>query len=150
MTIKEIKKRIKDYTGDKRSLVYRSLKEELKIAESQQDGLGDKVEKITKATGIKKVVDTVAKALDVDCGCDERKEKLNSYSRNKVVDCPTQEEYIYLDDFFKTYKGKVSVEQQKELLTIYNRIFKRNKQMTSCNLCFKPVINNLETIYKNY
>ena len=40
-------------------------------------GLGDTVEKITKATGIKKVVDTVAKATGKDCGCGARKEKLN-------------------------------------------------------------------------
>ena len=40
-------------------------------------GFGDTVEKITKATGIKKVVDTVADALDADCGCDKRKKKLN-------------------------------------------------------------------------
>ena len=40
-------------------------------------GLGDTIEKITKATGIKKVVDTVAKATGKDCGCAARKEKLN-------------------------------------------------------------------------
>lgn len=36
-------------------------------------GLGDTVEKITKITGIKKVVEMMTD----DCGCDERKEKLN-------------------------------------------------------------------------
>ena len=36
-------------------------------------GLGDTIEKITKATGIKKVVDK----LPGDCGCDKRKETLN-------------------------------------------------------------------------
>jgi len=35
-------------------------------------GLGDTVAKITKATGIKKVVDTVAKAAGKDCGCNKR------------------------------------------------------------------------------
>jgi hypothetical protein len=40
-------------------------------------GLGDTIAKITKATGIKKVVDTVAEALDVDCGCPKRQEALN-------------------------------------------------------------------------
>tara|TARA_R100001510_G_scaffold57771_1_gene67639 strand:+ start:910 stop:1101 length:192 start_codon:yes stop_codon:yes gene_type:complete len=40
-------------------------------------GLGDSIEKITKATGIKKVVDTVSKATGKDCGCKSRKEKLN-------------------------------------------------------------------------
>jgi len=40
-------------------------------------GLGDTIEKITKVTGIKKVVETVAKVIDKDCGCGERKETLN-------------------------------------------------------------------------
>jgi len=36
-------------------------------------GLGDTVEKITKFTGIKKVVERMTD----DCGCNERKDKLN-------------------------------------------------------------------------
>ena len=44
---------------------------------SKSRGLGDTVEKITKVTGIKKVVDTVAKATGKDCGCGKRKDSLN-------------------------------------------------------------------------
>lgn len=40
-------------------------------------GFGDTVEKITTATGIKKVVDAVANATGKDCGCKKRKEALN-------------------------------------------------------------------------
>ena len=40
-------------------------------------GLGDSIEKITKATGIKKVVDTVSKDVKKDCGCGARKDTLN-------------------------------------------------------------------------
>lgn len=36
-------------------------------------GLGDTIEKITEATGIKRVV----KKRYKDCGCDKRKDKLN-------------------------------------------------------------------------
>lgn len=43
----------------------------------QSKGLGDTIEKITTATGIKKIVDTVSKATGKPCGCGERKEKLN-------------------------------------------------------------------------
>lgn len=46
-----------------------------KVVESR--GLGDTIGKITKATGIKKVVDTVSSALNVDCGCSGRQDKLN-------------------------------------------------------------------------
>ena len=38
-------------------------------------GLGDSIEKITKATGIKKIVEKVTGKED--CGCGKRKEALN-------------------------------------------------------------------------
>jgi hypothetical protein len=40
-------------------------------------GLGDTIEQFTRATGIKRVVDKVAKAVDKDCGCGERRDTLN-------------------------------------------------------------------------
>ena len=42
---------------------------------SRLRGLGDTIEKFTKATGIKKVVDKITG--EKDCGCNKRKEKLN-------------------------------------------------------------------------
>ena len=40
-------------------------------------GLGDTIEKITKATGIKKIVDKVSEVTNKDCGCGKRKDTLN-------------------------------------------------------------------------
>lgn len=40
-------------------------------------GLGDTIEKMAQATGISKVVDTVTKVTGKDCGCKNRKKKLN-------------------------------------------------------------------------
>ena len=41
-------------------------------------GLGDSVEKLTRTTGIKSLVQIASKAMGVrDCGCDERKAFLN-------------------------------------------------------------------------
>ena len=45
--------------------------------QEKSKGLGDTIEKITTVTGIKKVVDTVAKATGKDCGCKARKKALN-------------------------------------------------------------------------
>jgi len=45
--------------------------------ERKSKGLGDSIEKITKATGIKKVVDTVSKITKKPCYCGERKDTLN-------------------------------------------------------------------------
>jgi len=49
------------------------------MEEKKSKGLGDTVAKITKATGIKKVVDTVAKTVKKDCGCAKRQETLNRF-----------------------------------------------------------------------
>ena len=40
-------------------------------------GLGDTIEKLTIATGVKKVVEKISKATGKDCGCKKRKERLN-------------------------------------------------------------------------
>jgi len=47
------------------------------MEKNKSKGLGDTIEKITTATGIKKVVDTVAKATGKPCGCQQRKDALN-------------------------------------------------------------------------
>tara|TARA_R110002167_G_scaffold70437_1_gene198512 strand:+ start:4663 stop:4806 length:144 start_codon:yes stop_codon:yes gene_type:complete len=39
----------------------------------KSEGLGDTIEKFTKVTGIKKLVNNMSD----DCGCNKRKEKLN-------------------------------------------------------------------------
>tara|TARA_R110002049_G_scaffold18059_5_gene69495 strand:+ start:709 stop:900 length:192 start_codon:yes stop_codon:yes gene_type:complete len=40
-------------------------------------GLGDTIEKFTKATGIKKAVDAVVVVTGKPCGCEKRKDTLN-------------------------------------------------------------------------
>ena len=47
------------------------------LPSNQSKGLGDTIEKITRVTGIKKVVEGVAKAVGKDCGCNKRKNTLN-------------------------------------------------------------------------
>ena len=59
----------------------------------KSEGLGDTIEKITTATGIKAVVDAFAEATGIDCGCDARKEKLNKLFRYKKPECLTKDEY---------------------------------------------------------
>jgi len=49
----------------------------------QSRGLGDDIEKFTKATGIKNVVDKVAEGLNIPCGCSARKECFNKKFPNK-------------------------------------------------------------------
>lgn len=54
---------------------------------NKSKGLGDTIEKITTATGIKKVVDKVSEVTKKPCGCGKRKQKLNEmfpYSNGKI------------------------------------------------------------------
>jgi hypothetical protein len=44
----------------------------------KKKGLGDTVEAITTATGIKKVVEKISKVTGKECGCGKRKEYLNN------------------------------------------------------------------------
>ena len=47
------------------------------MAASKSEGLGDSIEKFTKATGIKKLVEHVTGKTGRDCGCKKRKKALN-------------------------------------------------------------------------
>ena len=40
-------------------------------------GLGDSIDKFTKATGIKTMTETISKGLNIPCGCEARKKQLN-------------------------------------------------------------------------
>lgn len=57
-------------------------------------GLGDAVEAITKATGIKAAVDWFSEQTGIDCGCEARKEKLNNlFKGRKKPNCLTKQQY---------------------------------------------------------
>lgn len=49
--------------------------------------LGDDIERVTKATGVKKAVDYLAKRAGKDCGCNKRKAALNNPGLliNKII-----------------------------------------------------------------
>ena len=84
--------------------------------EAESKGLGDTIEKITKATGIKKLVEWVA---GEDCGCDERQQRLNRLFRYNKPLCLEEDEYNYLHNFFNNHKGMLKPQIQKDLLKIY-------------------------------
>jgi hypothetical protein len=114
----------------------------------KNSGLGDTIEAITTATGIKAAVDWFSEATGVDCGCDARKEKLNKIWRYRKPECLTKEEY----DFIGTIKGRnvITAAQQTEVNRIYNRVFNDNVQPTNCGSCLRGRVQELETLYNAY
>ena len=110
-------------------------------------GIGDTVEKITKKTGIKKVVKFLS---GEDCGCDKRKETLNNLFPYHKPECFTEDEFNYLSDRVGKL-NKVTPGEQKIILKIYNRVFHQNVEMTTCGPCFlNEVWSKIERIYKEY
>ena len=114
----------------------------------QSKGLGDDIEKITEATGIKKIVEW---AWGQDCGCTERKEKLNKmFPYYKKPECLKQKEYTFLDRIYKANTRVLSREDNKELHRVYNRVFKAKKVSTTCGSCVKGIMDELKIIYNEY
>ena len=135
---------MEEFKGDKRSKAYKEWK---KNHEAKSEGVGDTVAKITKATGIEKAVKFLA---GEDCGCEERKQILNHIFPYQKPLCFTEDEYNYLSERIGKI-NQVTVPEQKELLSIYNRVFKENRELTSCSSCFlNGVWKKLERVFKEY
>lgn len=111
------------------------------------EGLGDTIEQITEATGIKKVVKAI---FGDDCGCDERKEMLNKLFPYSRLECLLEDEYNDLKTIIE--KGKVSFvpTEQKRLLQIYNRVFNLKQDPTSCSDCWREIIKRLNKVVETY
>ena len=143
-----VDKRSKDYREYKKwlnkSSSYESLKDNV---ENQPKGFGDTVAKITEVTGIKKLVKLIA---GDDCGCDERKEILNRKFKYKNINCVSEEDYNYLNDFFALNTLKVTNTQQVRLNKIHNHIFSTRKSTSSCVSCVIKTVENLRKYLQVY
>lgn len=111
-------------------------------------GLGDTVEKITKATGIKKVVDTISEVTGIDCGCDARKEALNKLFPYKKTECLNDNDKEYLTNFFSVTNNQLTPKQQTRIIEIYKNVFNQNIQPSNCGSCWRDRINELKKVYE--
>lgn len=131
----------------------RRTKEEIRQAQAEKvysttpAGLGDTIEKITEATGIKKLVHWIA---GDDCGCEERKEALNKLFPYKKPNCMTEEEYNYFTSFLALNSPVVKPTQQMVLLKMYNRIFGLQQEPTTCRDCWVDFIDKLTKVHSTY
>lgn len=118
------------------------------MAKRRSKGLGDTIENVLQATGIDKIAKFIA---GEDCGCEERKKKLNElfpYSIKPL--CLTENEYEVLQSILPTIKEAVSPLEQITLLKIYNRVFQDNQQQTSCGSCWRDILKKLNKVYETY
>lgn len=140
-------KRSKEYREYKDWLSYKKLKSN--VDKKSNVGLGDALEAITKATGIKKVVEAV---ID-DCGCDERKEKFNKiplWSRRKV-NCIEQDDYVWLKKLLTNKSIKYTLDVRNRLLPIYTYVFNTKPiKDTTCVSCLNGYTKELRKYLEVY
>jgi len=119
-------------------------------------GLGDVIENITEATGIKAIVEAFTPE-GKDCGCDKRKEKLNKLFPIKTkANCFTKEQH----DSWKEFKGvrtiRITHEQILFICKLYSDIFNLPYWKPSCFACSGTVrsittmIDRLDIVYNTY
>ncbi len=123
--------------------------------------LGDAIEKVTEATGVKQVVEAVSKVTGKDCGCEERKQLANNYKLtskfpyiNKNKGCMNEEQIkfyeAFKEKFFSVKATSVTIkgDDLKDFNDFYNSVNRTNIKMCSgCTL--NPYIRVLENVYKN-
>jgi hypothetical protein len=109
-------------------------------------GLGDTIEKITEATGIKKLVELSG----FDCGCGARKELLNRLFPYVKPNCLIEDDYDYLTILFSKFLNELSINQQYRLIEIYERVFGTRLEQSSCASCWRDRVNELRKVYDTH
>lgn len=132
---------------DKRTKEYKAYSEWKENQEASSKGLGDTIEKITEATGIKSAVEFLA---GEDCGCDKRKEKLNNLFSYRKPLCFTEDEYNFISEFLSQGKSVIDMRTQKRLLNVYNRVFQARRQYTTCAPCLKQIVDEIKKYFEAY
>ena len=122
-----------------------------RVSRPKSQGLGDTIEKVTEATGVKKVVEKVSEALGVDCGCESRKNWLNERFRYKNIECMTRDqalrwESISVDPMRLTHK------QRKEVSQFHAEVFKKKAEMpcTCAPSEWARLVHEIDELYKAY
>jgi len=118
-----------------------------KPTKKKSKGLGDTIAKVTKATGIDKAVKFIA---GEDCGCDERKEKLNKLFPYNKPECLNENEYNFLKEFYRIDRNTVTYKEQLQLIAISNRVLHTKLEPSSCSSCIKSLMNKIKTLFNNY
>jgi hypothetical protein len=121
------------------------------MAKKKAQGLGDTIEQITETTGIKAAVEMFSKATGIDCGCEERKAKLNElFSYSRKVNCLTESDYNALTDLIAPSKNSLTIDEQKVIADIYFNVFNYRLQLSSCGSCWAGKVQELRRVYEQY
>ena len=112
-------------------------------------GLGDKIAAVTKATGIEKVVKTF---FGDDCGCDERRDRLNKMFPSRKVEQMNEEQIVFFRDVLQVkYRTHANLGRDvgDKFYQLYQDVFGVKKKKTSCSSCNKNMYIELLKVYES-
>lgn len=112
-------------------------------------GLGDKIAAVTKATGIEKVVKTF---FGDDCGCDERRDRLNKMFPSRKVVQMDEEQIVFFRDVIQVkYRTHANLGREvgDKFYQLYQDVFGVKKTKTSCSSCNKNMYIELLKVYES-
>ena len=114
----------------------------------KKKGLGDRIEDITTATGIKAVVDKISEVTGVDCGCEKRKEWLNNLptSLRTKARCMTDDEIKQWEDFTAIKTVETTPSQVKFICELYASVFNKPIYYVCPSCSPRPLINMIDKI----
>jgi hypothetical protein len=115
-------------------------------------GVGDTVEAVLEKTGVKKLVQIFVDGKD--CGCEERKQKLNDlFPYRFKARCLTEQEYNDWKAFKEVRTLKMTWEQITYVCDLYADVFSRQKWYPCAGCSPKPLIamiDKLDKVYEAY
>jgi len=115
---------------------------------NKSKGLGDTIDKFTEKTGIKKLVKKIA---GDDCGCEERRKKLNQlFPHFKNIRQFTEDEIKIYDEVVPgtEKRGNINKEEKVIINSLYKGVFGNNPKWQNCSPCNKQIMDNLKKVYE--
>ena len=111
----------------------------------KSSGLGDTVQKFTKATGIERLVKAIA---GEDCGCEERRKKLNQlfpYAQPLSED----DRKLWEAELCDWENQRVITEKmQRTCLGILERATGKRRKFSRCGSCVRQYFKQAEKLYE--
>lgn len=119
------------------------------MARPKSKGLGDTVEKVLETTGVKKLFHIFVDGKD--CGCEERKQKLNElFPYRFKARCLTEKEYNDYKVFKETRTLKMEWDQVKYVCELYASVFSRQIWYPCIGCSPKILIGMIDKLDKVY
>ena len=109
-------------------------------------GLGDTIQKVTEATKLDKLAKLIA---GDDCGCEERRKKLNAlfpYAQPMTDESKEKWETVLQPAWDRQTLKRP---EQLVLTQVYEQVFQVRRRFTTCGSCLVTALKKLKKAYDN-